>query len=73
MTQTTAYGMDSYIIDPTNKEMKGALSAGLRKDPKVIIGCGQMEDTVRKYTGADAYGEDATPAVAFAKEAVGVR
>jgi 5-methyltetrahydrofolate corrinoid/iron sulfur protein methyltransferase len=27
MIQTMAYGMDSYIIDPTNKEMKGALVA----------------------------------------------
>jgi methanogenic corrinoid protein MtbC1 len=27
---------------------------------------------VRKYTGADAYGDDAMAAVAFAKETVGV-
>jgi len=27
---------------------------------------------VRKYTGADAYGDDAMAAVAYAKEAVGV-
>ena len=46
--------------------------AGLKKDLKVIIGGGQMDDTVRKYTGADAYGEDAMAAVAFAKETVGV-
>jgi hypothetical protein len=31
-----------------------------------------MDDTVRKYTGADAYGDDAMAAVAFAKQAVGV-
>jgi methanogenic corrinoid protein MtbC1 len=31
-----------------------------------------MDDTVRKYTGADAYGDDAMAAVVFAKEAVGV-
>ncbi len=47
-------------------------AAGLRKDLKVIIGGGQMDDTVRKYTGADAYGDDAMAAVAFAKDAVGV-
>ncbi len=43
-----------------------------QKDLKVIIGGGQMDDTVRRYTGADAYGEDAMAAVAFAKETVGV-
>jgi methanogenic corrinoid protein MtbC1 len=31
-----------------------------------------MDDTVRQYTGADAYGEDAMAAVSFAREAVGV-
>jgi methanogenic corrinoid protein MtbC1 len=31
-----------------------------------------MDDTVRKYTGADAYGDDAMAAVAFAKETGGV-
>jgi 5-methyltetrahydrofolate--homocysteine methyltransferase len=48
-------------------------AAGLRTpETKIIIGGGQMDDTVRKYTGADAYGDDAMAAVAFAKEAVGV-
>ena len=47
-------------------------AAGLRTDLKVIIGGGQMDDTVRSYTGADAYGDDAMAAVAFAKETVGV-
>jgi methanogenic corrinoid protein MtbC1 len=47
-------------------------AAGLRKDLKIIIGGGQMDDTVRKYTGADAYGDDAMAAVAFAKATVGV-
>jgi methanogenic corrinoid protein MtbC1 len=28
---------------------------------------------VRKYTGADAYGDDAMAAVAFAKQTVGVK
>jgi 5-methyltetrahydrofolate--homocysteine methyltransferase len=45
--------------------------AGLRDNLKIIIGGGQMDDTVRKYTGADAYGDDAMAAVAFAKAVVG--
>jgi len=39
----------------------------------VGLGGGQMDDTIRRYTGADAYGDDAMDAVAFAKEVVGVK
>jgi len=34
---------------------------------KVMIGGGQMDDQVRGYTGADAYGKDAMAAIALAK------
>jgi 5-methyltetrahydrofolate--homocysteine methyltransferase len=34
---------------------------------KVMIGGGQMDDKVRDYTGADAYGKDAMAAIALAK------
>ncbi|HEY4752527.1 MAG TPA: cobalamin-dependent protein [Candidatus Limnocylindrales bacterium] len=40
-----------------------ALDPGIR----VMIGGGQMDDKVRDYTGADAYGKDALAAVALAK------
>jgi methanogenic corrinoid protein MtbC1 len=46
--------------------------AGLRDGLKIIIGGGQMDETVRSCTNADAYGDDATAAVAFAKATVGV-
>jgi 5-methyltetrahydrofolate--homocysteine methyltransferase len=39
--------------------------AGL--DVKVMIGGGQIDDQIRQYTGADAYGRDAMAAVALAK------
>jgi methanogenic corrinoid protein MtbC1 len=41
--------------------------AGLRDRVKIMIGGGQMNDEVRKYTGADAYGRDAMSAVSLAK------
>jgi methanogenic corrinoid protein MtbC1 len=66
-------GFLSVAFDSMKSTIEAVEKAGLREDLKIIIGGGQMDDTVRKYTGADAYGDDAMAAVAFAKEAVGVR
>jgi methanogenic corrinoid protein MtbC1 len=66
-------GFLSVAFDSMKSTIEQVEAAGLRKDLKVIIGGGQMDETVRKYTGADAYGDDAMAAVAFAKEAVGVK
>ena len=65
-------GFLSVAFDSMKSTIQQVEAAGLRKDLKVIIGGGQMDDTVRKYTGADAYGDDAMAAVAFAKATVGV-
>jgi len=43
-------------------------SAGLRDKVKIMIGGGQINDEIRKYTGADAYRPDAGGAVSLAKE-----
>jgi methanogenic corrinoid protein MtbC1 len=37
--------------------------AGLRDKVKIMIGGGQIDDQVRSFTGADAYGKDAMAAV----------
>jgi 5-methyltetrahydrofolate--homocysteine methyltransferase len=66
-------GFLSVAFDSMRSTIEAVEKAGLRQNLKVIIGGGQMDDTVRKYTGADAYGDDAMAAVAFAKETVGVR
>jgi methanogenic corrinoid protein MtbC1 len=65
-------GFLSVAFDSMKSTIEEVTKAGLRDGLKVIIGGGQMDDTVRKYTGADAYGDDAMAAVAFAKQAVGV-
>jgi methanogenic corrinoid protein MtbC1 len=36
-----------------------------------MIGGGQIDEQVREYTGADAYGRDAMAAVALAKQWTG--
>lgn len=65
-------GFLSVAFDSMKSTIEEVEKAGLREGLKVIIGGGQMDDTVRKYTGADAYGDDAMDAVTFAKEAIGV-
>jgi methanogenic corrinoid protein MtbC1 len=65
-------GFLSVAFDSMKSTIKEVGDAGLREDLKVIIGGGQMDETVRAYTGADAYGDDAMAAVAFAKKTVGV-
>jgi methanogenic corrinoid protein MtbC1 len=46
--------------------------AGLRDKVKIMIGGGQIDEDIRKYSGADAYGKDAMTAVSLAKKWVGV-
>ena len=65
-------GFLSVAFDSMKSTIEQVETAGLREGLKVIIGGGQMDDTVRKYTGADAYGDDAMAAVAFAKETLGI-
>jgi len=49
--------------------MKDTVAQLRALDPgiKVMIGGGQMDEQVRAYTGADAYGKDAMAAIALAK------
>jgi methanogenic corrinoid protein MtbC1 len=50
----------------TVKAMRDAGFAG-----KVMIGGGQIDEQIRRYTGADAYGKNAMAAVALAKGWIG--
>jgi len=45
--------------------------AGLRNTVKIMIGGGQIDEQVRGFTGADAYGKDAMAAVQLAKGWIG--
>jgi methanogenic corrinoid protein MtbC1 len=46
-------------------------TAGLRNEVKIMIGGGQIDDRVKGFTGADAYGKDAMEAVKLAKGWIG--
>ena len=45
--------------------------AGLRDNIKIMVGGGQIDEQVRSFTGADAYGKDAMAAVKLAKGWIG--
>jgi len=45
--------------------------AGLRGNIKIMIGGGQIDEEIRKYAGADAYGKDAMEAVRLSKDWIG--
>lgn len=59
-------GFLTLAFDPMKATVKALKDAGLT-DVKVMIGGGQIDENIRQYTGADAYGKDAMAAVAIAK------
>jgi 5-methyltetrahydrofolate--homocysteine methyltransferase len=59
-------GFLTLAFDPMKFTVQALKDAGLA-DVKVMIGGGQIDENIRQYTGADAYGKDAMAAVALAK------
>jgi len=59
-------------FDAMKETVEALEKAGLRKNLKIMIGGGQMDDEVRKYAKADAYGKDAMAAVSLSKKWFGV-
>jgi methanogenic corrinoid protein MtbC1 len=59
-------GFLTLAFDPMKFTVQALKQAGLA-DVKVMIGGGQIDENIRQYTGADAYGKDAMAAVALAK------
>jgi 5-methyltetrahydrofolate--homocysteine methyltransferase len=59
-------GFLTLAFDPMKFTVQALKEAGLT-DVKVMIGGGQIDENIRQYTGADAYGKDAMAAVALAK------
>jgi methanogenic corrinoid protein MtbC1 len=65
-------GFLTLAYDSMKSTVKAIEDAGLRDQVKIIIGGGQIDDTIRSYTGADAYGKDAMAGVTLSKQFVGV-
>ncbi len=60
-------------FDAMKETVEAVEAAGMRDKVKIMIGGGQLDEDVRKYAKADAYGKNAMAAVALAKEWVGAK
>ncbi len=61
-------GLLTLAFDAMKETIEVIKSAGLSDKVRIMIGGGQINDEVRRYTGADAFGKDAMSAVSLAKE-----
>ncbi len=61
----------SSVFDSMKSTVEAIEQAGLRDRVKIMVGGGAVNDAVKKFAGADAYGEDAAAAVTLAKQWVG--
>lgn len=61
-------GFLTLAFDSMKNTVDAFVAAGLRDKVKIMIGGGQIDDEIKKYAGADAYGRDAMTAVALAKD-----
>ena len=59
------------FFDSMKKTVDAIKEAGLRDDVKIMIGGGQMDEQVRDFAGADAFGKDAMEAVKLAQGWIG--
>ena len=75
-TKPEIVGLSGFLtlaFDSMKETIDAIKAGGLRDKVKIMIGGGQIDEEVRKYTGADAYRPDAVSAVALAKEWIGAK
>ncbi len=65
-------GFLTLAFDSMKETIDAIGGAGLRDNMKIMIGGGQIDETVRAYTGADAFGTNAVDAVNLCKDWAGV-
>jgi methanogenic corrinoid protein MtbC1 len=61
-------GFLTLAFDSMKETVQAIEAAGLRRELKIMIGGGQVDEAVRTYTGADAYGRNAVAAVTLCRE-----
>jgi len=75
-TAAPIVGLSGFLtpaFDAMKETVAAIESAGIRDKVKIMIGGGQLDDGITKYTKADAYGKDAMVAVALAKGWIGAK
>ncbi len=73
-TNASIVGLSGFLtlaFDSMKETIEAIRAADPRDKVRIMIGGGQIDDEVRKYTQADAYGKDAMAGVSLAKEWVG--
>ena len=61
-------GFLTLAFDSMKETVQAIEAAGLRNQMKIMIGGGQVDEAVRTYTGADAYGSNAVSAVTLCRQ-----
>jgi methanogenic corrinoid protein MtbC1 len=75
-TNAPIVGLSGFLtlaFDSMKETVDVIKAAGLRDKVKIMIGGGQIDEQIMKYTGADAYGRDAMTGVALAKQWLGAK
>jgi trimethylamine corrinoid protein len=72
--QPQVVGLSGFLtlaFDSMKKTVEAIEKEGLRDKMKIMIGGGQMDERVKTYVGADAYGKDAVAGVQLCKQWIG--
>lgn len=72
--QPQVVGLSGFLtlaFDSMKKTIEAIEKEGLRDKLKIMIGGGQIDDTVKEYVGADAFGKDAVAGVQLCKQWIG--
>jgi methanogenic corrinoid protein MtbC1 len=73
--QPDVVGLSGFLtlaFDSMKETIEAFEKEGLRQKFKIMIGGGQIDETVRNYTGADAFGVNAVEAVSLCRSWMGV-
>jgi 5-methyltetrahydrofolate--homocysteine methyltransferase len=73
-TGSSVVGLSGFLtlaFDSMKETVEAVKKAGLRDKVRIMIGGGQVDDQVKVFAGADAYGKDAMAAVTLAKGWIG--
>jgi 5-methyltetrahydrofolate--homocysteine methyltransferase len=73
-SDSTIVGLSGFLtlaFDSMKDTVDAIKAAGLRDQVKIMIGGGQINEQVKSFTGADAYGKDAVAAVKLAQGWIG--
>jgi methanogenic corrinoid protein MtbC1 len=69
--QPQVVGLSGFLtlaFDAMKQTIEAMKEAGLRNNVKIMIGGGQVDEAVKNYTGADAFGLNAMEAVSLCKQ-----